>query len=98
MSFIHSQKVRNTCCSLGIVLYHYAIRSVKKRFKEMFKKKKTESTLFESPSNLMRGRALKQYDDLKAWYNQFYKNVTNQHRRVQVQTFVQGGQHTQEEA
>ena len=44
----------------------------------MFKKTKTlESTLFESPSNLMRGRALKQYDDPKEWLNRFYDDVTN---------------------
>ena len=44
----------------------------------MFKKTKSpESTLFESPSNLMCSRALKQYDDLKAWHNQFYELVTS---------------------
>ena len=44
----------------------------------MFKKTKSpESTLFESPSNLMRGRALKKYDDPKAWHNQFYELVTS---------------------
>lgn len=44
----------------------------------MFKKTKLpESTLFESPSNLMRGRALKKYDDPKAWHNQFYELVTS---------------------
>jgi len=44
----------------------------------MFKKTKSpESTLFESPSNLMCGRALKQYDDPKAWHNQFYELVTS---------------------
>lgn len=44
----------------------------------MFKKtKQPESPLFESPSNLMRGRALKNYDDPKAWHNQFYKLVTS---------------------
>jgi hypothetical protein len=43
----------------------------------MFKKTKhPESTFFESPSNLMRGRALKKYDDPKAWHNQFYELVT----------------------
>ena len=43
----------------------------------MFKKtKQPESTLFESPSNLMRGRALKKYGDPKAWHNQFYELVT----------------------
>lgn len=43
----------------------------------MFKKTKSpESTLFESPSNLLRGRALKKYDDPKAWHNQFYELVT----------------------
>lgn len=43
----------------------------------MFKKtKQSEATLFESPSNLMRGRALKKYDDPKAWHNQFYELVT----------------------
>lgn len=44
----------------------------------MFKKTKSpESTLFESPSNLMRGRALKKYDDPEAWHNQFYELVTS---------------------
>lgn len=44
----------------------------------MFKKTKSpELTLFESPSNLMRGRALKKYDDPKAWHNQFYELVTS---------------------
>ncbi len=44
----------------------------------MFKKTKLpESTLFESPSNLMRDRALKKYDDPKAWHNQFYELVTS---------------------
>ena len=44
----------------------------------MFKKTKSpESTLFESPSNLMCSRALKQYDDPKAWHNQFYELVTS---------------------
>lgn len=43
----------------------------------MFKKTKhPESTLFESPSNLMHGRALKKYDDPKSWHNQFYELVT----------------------
>ena len=45
------------------------------RFEDMFKKTKSpESTLFESPSNLMRGRALKKYDDTKAWHSQFYED------------------------
>ena len=44
----------------------------------MFKKTKSpELTLFESPSNLMRGRALKKYDDPEAWHNQFYELVTS---------------------
>lgn len=44
----------------------------------MFKKTKSpETTLFESPSNLMRGRALKKYDNTKAWHNRFYELVTN---------------------
>ncbi len=44
----------------------------------MFQKTKTpETTLFESPSNLLRGRALKKYDDPKAWQNQFYELVTS---------------------
>ena len=44
----------------------------------MFKKTKSpELTLFESPSNLMRGRALKKYDDTEAWHNQFYELVTS---------------------
>ena len=44
----------------------------------MFKKTKSpESTLFESPSNLMRGRASKKYDDPEAWHNQFYELVTS---------------------
>lgn len=44
----------------------------------MFKKTKSpEATLFESPSNLMRGRAQKKYDDPKAWHNQFYELVYN---------------------
>ena len=44
----------------------------------MFKKTKSpEATLFESASNLMRGRALKKYDDPKAWHNQFYELVTS---------------------
>lgn len=44
----------------------------------MFRKtKRTETTLFESPSNLMRGRALKKYEDPKAWHNQFYELVTS---------------------
>lgn len=43
----------------------------------MFKKTESpESTLFESPSNLLRGRASKKYDDPKAWHNQFYELVT----------------------
>lgn len=44
----------------------------------MFKETKLpESTLFESPSNLMRGRALKKHDDPKVWHNQFYELVTS---------------------
>lgn len=44
----------------------------------MFKKTKSpELTLFESPSNLMRGRALKKYDAPEAWHNQFYELVTS---------------------
>lgn len=44
----------------------------------MFKKTKSqETTLFESPSNLIRGRALKKYDDANAWHNQFYELVTS---------------------
>ena len=44
----------------------------------MFQKTKTpETTLFESSSNLLRGRALKKYDDPKAWQNQFYELVTS---------------------
>ena len=44
----------------------------------MFKKTKSpELTLFESPSHLMRGRALKKYDDPEAWHNQFYELVTS---------------------
>lgn len=44
----------------------------------MFQKTKTpETTLFESPSNLLRGRALKKYDNPKAWQNQFYELVTS---------------------
>ncbi len=43
----------------------------------MFRKTKTpETNLFESPSNLLRGHALKKYDDPKAWQNQFCELVT----------------------
>ena len=46
--------------------------------RKMFKKTKSpELTLFESPSNLMRGRAQKKYDDPRAWQNQFYELVYN---------------------
>jgi len=52
----------------------------------MFKKTKTsEATLFESPSMLLTGRALKKYDDPKAWHNQFYENVTC---NIKEETFV----------
>ncbi len=44
----------------------------------MFKKTKLpESTLFESPSNLIRDRALKKYDDPNAWHNQFHELLTS---------------------
>jgi len=52
----------------------------------MFKKtKKSEATLFESPSMLQTGRALKKYDDPKAWHNQFYENVTS---NIKEETFA----------
>ena len=58
----------------------------------MFKKTKSpELTLFESPSNLMRGRALKKYDDPEAWHNQFYELVTSNIDEVKFKPLFKSG-------
>lgn len=45
---------------------------------DMFKKTNpSEATLFDSPSNMLRGRRLKAYEDPKEWHNQFYELVTS---------------------
>ena len=45
----------------------------------MFRKtpKETQMDLFYSPSNLLCKRALKKFDDPKAWQNKFHKEVTS---------------------
>lgn len=45
----------------------------------MFRKTTLEQQLdlFSSPSSLLSGRALKKYNDPKAWHNVFYKEVTS---------------------
>lgn len=52
----------------------------------MFRKtqKETQMDLFYSPSNLLGKRALKKFDDPKAWQNKFYKEVTS---RIDEGTF-----------
>lgn len=38
----------------------------------------TQLSLFDNPADLMGKRAVKKYEDPKAWFNQFYALVTSQ--------------------
>ena len=38
----------------------------------------TQMSLFDNPADLMGKRAVKKYEDPKAWFNQFYELVTSQ--------------------
>ena len=38
----------------------------------------TQMSLFDNPADLMGKRAVKNYEDPKAWFNQFYELVTSQ--------------------
>lgn len=38
----------------------------------------TQMSLFDNPADLMGNRAVKKYEDPKAWFNQFYELVTSQ--------------------